>query len=411
MDKRPEIYLFTDRYPYGSGEAFVGDELQSPALNDIRLTVIPARTAPGRRELPPDVRLCDLLCHAPVRRKIRALFSALFSATLWSLPFRARRPRNFRQWRNALGGTYRIRLTRLTLRRHAAFFARADVFYSYWLDNTATGLCLAKKTIPALARTPIVSRAHGYDVFEQTRGIFFPERPFALEHLTQVWSVSLTGQRHLQRTYPAYAEKISLAYLGTADPPAAAPHRLPDGALRFASCANLIPLKRIGTILAYLKRYAAEHPDTTISWTHFGSGPLWGTLKKETESPLPENLAVTLAGQTPHPDILRRYREDPFDIFLSLSQSEGMPVSVVEAMACGIVPLCTDAGGTGEAVTPQTGVLLPLDPAYEDFAQGIDRIRTYFPELSSAAIAYRQATFSGRTNYSAFYHYLRSLKA
>jgi glycosyltransferase involved in cell wall biosynthesis len=46
------------------------------------------------------------------------------------------------------------------------------------------------------------------------------------------------------------------------------------------------------------------------------------------------------------------------------SSWEAFPIGVLEALACGVPQVATDVGGTGEAVAPDTGVLVPPhDPA------------------------------------------------
>ena len=65
-------------------------------------------------------------------------------------------------------------------------FFQADVMYSYWFDNTALGLSIAKEHIDELEDIPIVCRAHGFDVFEEERGIYFPSRGYVFSHIERV---------------------------------------------------------------------------------------------------------------------------------------------------------------------------------------------------------------------------------
>lgn len=47
------------------------------------------------------------------------------------------------------------------------------------------------------------------------------------------------------------------------------------------------------------------------------------------------------------------------DVYVLPSSYEGFPIGVLEAQACGVPQVATDVGGTGEAVTAQTGMLVP----------------------------------------------------
>ncbi len=410
MDTPTKIYLFTDRYPYGRGETFVESELRTIARSgeNIEITVIPARKATGKRELPDGIRLCMMLADAPTERKFRALAAAAGSSHLWELPFLSRRPKNGRQWRNALGGLYRAYLTWFTAARHRLFFEKADIFYAYWLDNTATGLSFVKSSLKGFDK-PLVCRAHGYDVFEEERGVFFPARESAFKYINHIFPVSRAGTDYLKQRYPQFSEKIECLHLGVENHPCE-PHDLSERHLRFVSCSNVIALKRLELTANLLKRYAILHPELNITWTHFGAGPLLDDVRAETFSGKPDNFTAVFEGAVPNAEILKRYETGEFDIFVSLSQSEGMPVSVIEAMSCCIPPLCTAAGGTSDAVDDEAGFLLPLKPSYEDFARGLRHILANYSTQSQMARDRQRNLFSAERNFTDFYRFLSSLK-
>ncbi len=73
------------------------------------------------------------------------------------------------------------------------------------------------------------------------------------------------------------------------------------------------------------------------------------------------HLLVELGlGFTANYDILNFYKSNPVDLFINVSESEGIPVTIMEAMSYGILCLATDVGGVKEIVFEGVGNL--LDP-------------------------------------------------
>lgn len=74
------------------------------------------------------------------------------------------------------------------------------------------------------------------------------------------------------------------------------------------------------------------------------------------------------------------------DVLVSGSHqdTEGMSRVLYEAMACGAVPVATDIRGNRDALTPETGVLVPeRSPA--DIASAVTRLMTHPDELAARA--------------------------
>ena len=61
---------------------------------------------------------------------------------------------------------------------------------------------------------------------------------------------------------------------------------------------------------------------------------------------------------------MQYYKENHVDVFLNVSETEGVPLSIMEALSFGIPVIATKVGGTGEIVTSGlNGTLLPKDVA------------------------------------------------
>ena len=90
--------------------------------------------------------------------------------------------------------------------------------------------------------------------------------------------------------------------------------------------------------------------DINIKWTHFGDGIMLNQIKEMSRT-LPKNIKVDFRGNIKNSDLLDIYKNDQFDLFLNVSLSEGIPVSIMEALSFGIPCIATDVGGTREIVT------------------------------------------------------------
>jgi glycosyltransferase involved in cell wall biosynthesis len=124
------------------------------------------------------------------------------------------------------------------------------------------------------------------------------------------------------------------------------------------SCSNVIPLKRVDLIVQAL----AEIKEYPITWVHFGDGPQLEEVKALAQEILPPNITVDFKGRVPNQEILTWYAENNPSLFINVSTTEGIPVSIMEAMSFGIPVIATNVGGTSEIVNDENGKLLLPNP-------------------------------------------------
>src|SRR5699024_906115 len=121
-----------------------------------------------------------------------------------------------------------------------------------------------------------------------------------------------------------------------------------------------------------------------VWWTHIGGGPLLDSLRERASEELGGNIEFDLLGPMTNDEILRHYSRVPYHLFVNVSESEGVPVSIMEAMSYGVPTLATDVGGTSEVVAhDESGLLLAADATPADIAAGI----TSFASCSDDAYA------------------------
>jgi glycosyltransferase involved in cell wall biosynthesis len=125
------------------------------------------------------------------------------------------------------------------------------------------------------------------------------------------------------------------------------------------SCSNVIPLKRVELIAQALKLIALPY-----TWTHFGDGPLLENIKAEFQ-----NEHHLFQGRVSNTEVLTFYQKHTPHLFINVSSSEGIPVSIMEAFSFGISVIATDVGGNGEIVNGKNGTLVPADISAEELSE------------------------------------------
>ncbi len=120
-------------------------------------------------------------------------------------------------------------------------------------------------------------------------------------------------------------------------------------------CGQLVERKRVDLVL----RAAAMISETTeVRVEVVGDGPLAGELKAMAGS---LNVDATFTASLPHEALLERMRRCA--LFVQMSEREGHPKTVLEAMAAGAPVIVADAPGLSEQITHGvTGLVCPAEP-------------------------------------------------
>jgi len=419
MEIRPTLVLFTGSYPFDSlsEQPFLDPEIPHLVRTFDRVVVVPAGRGGNRSALPHQVEvdetLAELNSRSPDRFRniLAAVGSPFFAREVAARFFRlaspaaARRLLVFAAQANRVAGWFPEFIRRRRLE------SRPTIFYTYWLDYVSGGLVLARRSP---RRSVIVSRAHGFDLYEQRqRPPYLPCRPTLLRRLDRLYLISEHGRSYLTDRYPKVGANLAVSRLGTRDPGfLSMPSH--DGVFRVVSCSALVGVKRVDLLAQGLVLAARARPTRSIEWNHLGDGPLRAELQDLVASTAPPNLRWHFAGQVSHSEVLRSYRERPTDLFANASESEGIPVAIMEAQSCGIPSMAPAVGGVPEIVSTDNGFLLstPTTP------QLIVRALTAILDSPEALREKRRRSradwamrFDSERNFSAFAEDLRALLA
>lgn len=280
------------------------------------------------------------------------------------------------------------------------------VFYSYWLNNMALGLCLFKNKHP---EAKIVSRAHGWDVyFERHNPPYLPFRKLLFDSLNTCYAISQNGQEYL-RKFTGAKEKIQISRLGTLKRKHAELKNC--GKFHIVSCSSIIPLKRVHLIVEALSHLK----DVSIVWRHFGGGPLTNKLQSLAMEKLSSSaIEFEFKGQVTNVQIHDFYSTNKVDLFINVSEFEGLPVSIMEALSYSIPVIATNVGGVSEIIKNDfNGLLLSANPEPAEVASAIEKFIGLNAEekevFNSNAFATWNENYNAEKNYTDFTNQLLNL--
>lgn len=246
--------------------------------------------------------------------------------------------------------------------------------YSYWFYDTAVAGVLLKRILQRRGiRCRIFSRAHNFDLYEgkEKGGKFYlPLRRFLLKNMDAVYVCSRNGAEYLKRRFPGFSNKIAVSYLGTGDFGRNKTGREP---FHILSCSYIKPVKQLDLLVKAL----AGIEGLPVVWTHIGDGPGREEMKEKAREILGNQVAVVWKGQMNQETLMEFYKETPISVFVNVSRSEGLPVSIMEACSFGIPVIAPDVGGVCEIVRDQwNGSILPPDFTPGQLAERLLAVRS-----------------------------------
>lgn len=360
------LIMLTNTYPFNGGEYFIENEIDivSRYFDKIMIFALDSdKNAPLTRSIPANASAEITGKYSRKRERAGDLFNAVLN-----MPFAGKRDgetdirkKLFREYfRKRSERQFKQVLEKLS----AEELKKYDevIIYSYWFFVPASVAVKLKKHLLKIGVKvkKAVSRAHGYDLYEERNSLkYLPEREYLLNNLDAIFTCSRDGERYLKEKYPPFAEKIDYSPLGTKDH-GTVRHNKTDK-FTIVTCSSLNAVKRVWRVADALSFYNGER---TIKWIHIGgSGKKLQKLEKYTENKLSgKNAAFEFKGQMTNDKVNDFYLRNPPDLFLNVSESEGVPVSIMEAASFGIPVLAADCGGTGEVVENSvTGKLIPKD--------------------------------------------------
>jgi len=270
------------------------------------------------------------------------------------------------------------------------------VLYAYRFEYQPYVGLILKRNFPNYVT---LGRGHGFDLYEFRRGGYIPLRECLLDNLDYTVMIAMNGVDYLSKKYPEHMSKVVLSRLGTKDY-GFGPVPTPNDPIRIVSCSTIDDIKRVELIVEALSLIK----DKNVVWDHYGDGPKRSEVEAMAKRKLGANVRYEFHGFLDNASLMNVYSKVSYHVFVNVSISEGVPVSIMEALSFGIPTIATDVGGTNEIVTDKrNGFLLPAD---FELTQLVDYIMDIYNDASSLKCIFRhEARKSWRENYSADVNY------
>jgi colanic acid/amylovoran biosynthesis glycosyltransferase len=385
-----KLYFFTATFPFGFRESFIETEIRylSDAFDTV--TIIPlAGKGVITRAVPDNCKVLSPVIRNKWQHYILGLFGSRTLKLFWKDFFRKKVFNNRKRIKTFIIAycTTNNLLQSSSLNKIFNKIQPNDFIYFYW----GKGSSLLAPFLLNIKAKKIV-RFHGeWDLWEESSGGYAPLIEEVTNSIDIAVFISKKGQNYFKHKHPDISLKTTVCYLGTLDHGIA--KRSDDGIFRLLSCSSVIPIKRVHLIYEALRLIDGAR----IEWTHIGDGIGFNELKHLIQTSQ-SNIKVKLLGSMSIQDVFSFYKNNMIDAFINVSSTEGLPVTLMEAISFDVPIIGTDVGGTSEIVTSETGILLSSNPSCQEIAKALFEIqkRKLHPK------SFWEKNFNADINYPAF---------
>jgi glycosyltransferase involved in cell wall biosynthesis len=406
------LFFFTNEYPFSSGETFIENEIESLANAFLTIIIVTNNvTNKNKRKTPENVFVIRDNFELGYLEKLVSLF-ALFSK-LFINEFLFLLKNNIPLSKTNLA--YMLislkrgkKIERFLKKETLKYKYNSEIYlYSYWCMDESIGISLFKKNN---AFVKAFTRAHRMDLyFYSTTNGYLPYKQFIIDSLDIFFSISKDGISYMKdRLHLKINNNVQVSYLGTKKYKSKKDINNFTDNKRVISCSNIYPNKRVHLISDSLKLV-----ETPVEWNHFGeymdfTRPEYKNKLNQTLNSLKKtNHLFALKGRFSNTELMNHLKETGYDLFINVSESEGIPVSIMEAFSFGIPVIATNVGGVSEIVEDNiNGFLLEENPTPEQIAI---KINSFYSlniieknVLRTNAFETWSNKFNSKTNYKNF---------
>ncbi|MBA1420215.1 MAG: glycosyltransferase [Epsilonproteobacteria bacterium] len=400
-----KIILITSYFPYYPGEQFLESEINYWAsTNNIELILMPIGKSAIARSIPKNISLDKTFIPQKniIREKILYVFKT-FGSKVFYYEIVTQIFKNLNRFFFGLKAVIKYIYFRDGLQQFLNKNQNSElVFYTYW----HTEITYALQSLKEEYNFKLVTRTHRFDIYEEAREFkYMPLRRQFINNIDKIFTITDGAKKYLMDTYGYNKHIIDTARLGVSEHNIICPSNLAH-IFQIVSCSFLSEVKQIDKLIDAISIMAKMNTQIEIIWTHIGSGKLESTLKNKAISQLKNRSNVTyeFLGELQNEQIFQFYNKHNVDVFINVSSSEGVPVSIMEAMSCSIPIIAPDVGGISEMlIDGYNGILLPSIPTAGEISEALGKTSFFKKEIiRKKAYEIYKKNYDAQVNYPNF---------
>lgn len=345
MDKK-NLVIFSQYYI----EIFLVNELKQLSLkfHHIYFFVLNKPNSTILNDLPPNITLLDFEAKEPVYlRKLVFKYWRIFM--YWFLneflfsPFRMKYIFKFKLHFFSLAG--QINTAILLNKKLEELKLKNSKFYSFWFDDWGSVLSIVKKLDK---KFEFSCRMHLFDFEEEfSHEKYIPFRYTEISKPKNLVPISNYASNYISKKYKIDSNTFKLGVYDNGNNPISETKKY-----CIVSCSSLSWYKRPILLAQLIANFKID-----LDWYHFGDGELNLEFKSMTDN-LPKNISFKHFGLVDNSFLLNFYKTETVDLVLNVSEFEGIPFSLMEAISFAIPIVGCNICGVPEIVNNQTGLLI-----------------------------------------------------
>lgn len=245
-----------------------------------------------------------------------------------------------------------------------------NILYSFWFSYDAYACAMIKRKYHDIYA---IARAHSYEL-QINRNSCNPYlmKKYTCNNLDEIAFISNNSLECFIDYYKGSTENFRIRYLGSTKNGTGMIERTQNERLVLVSCSSIVPVKRLDRLINAIKKW---NNSRELHWIHVGDGPQAREIYRMALEYLDPNPHVTyeFLGYLDNNEVHNVLRRDSINLFVNVSDAEGVPVSIMEAMSVGLPVIAPRIFGIPELIDENCGFLFELDNAESNLLECLNK--------------------------------------